>query len=88
MAARYGGEEFLVLLPNTPLSEAIVIAERIRHAAEKMAITSLEGAPLPSITISLGLAISTPDANVTTLIGTADSQLYRAKKEGRNCVRY
>lgn len=87
-AARYGGEEFLVLLPNTPLQEGIEIAERIRQAAEKKVITSVEGQTLPSITISVGLAISTAEATATTLIAAADAQLYRAKKEGRNCVRY
>ena len=86
-ATRYGGEEFLVLLHNTPLAEALVVAERIRHAAENKTITNLDGTPLPGITISLGLAISTPDATAMTLIGAADAQLYRAKKEGRNCVR-
>ena len=87
-ATRYGGEEFLVLLPNTPQLEAIEIAERIRAAAEKKSITSTDGQPLPGITISVGLAISTPDATVSALIGAADAQLYCAKKQGRNCVRF
>ena len=87
-ASRYGGEEFMVMLPNTNKDGGIVTAERIRLAAEKKAIISPEGNQLPSITISIGIAVSDPHSTPQTLIAAADAQLYRAKEEGRNCVRY
>lgn len=87
-ATRYGGEEFLVLLPHTPLHEGIAVAERIRRITEKTAIVCPDGSPLPGITVSIGIAVSTPEATAETLVGAADAELYRAKAEGRNCVRY
>jgi diguanylate cyclase (GGDEF)-like protein len=87
-ATRYGGEEFLIILPNTSKDEGIAAAERIRQNAEKKIITSAEGAILPGITISIGLAMSEPQSTQQTLVAAADAQLYRAKKDGRNCVRY
>ncbi len=85
---RYGGEEFLVILPNTGQAEGLAAAERIRQAVEKKTITSAAGAPLPGITISIGLAVNQPDSTPQTLIAAADAQLYRAKEDGRNCVRF
>lgn len=86
---RYGGEEFLVILPNTGQAEGLAAAERIRQAVEKKIITSAAGTPLPGITVSIGLAMNQPDATTPqTLIAAADAQLYRAKKDGRNCVRF
>ena len=85
-STRYGGEEFLVLLPNTSGDEGITVAERIRRNAEKKVITHSDDTPLPGITISIGLAVSNPHSTPATLIGAADTQLYRAKEEGRNRV--
>lgn len=87
-ATRYGGEEFLVILPNTHLSEGIAAAERIRQNAENKVIASPDGAPLPGITISIGLAMSEPASTPQSLIATADAHLYRAKAGGRNCIRH
>lgn len=95
-ATRYGGEEFLVLLPNTSLDEGIAVAQRIRLCTEQKAVTypsdkSVPGITvsiaLPNISVSIGLAISQSDS-VRELIAAADTQLYRAKLDGRNCVRY
>nr|WP_319564064.1 GGDEF domain-containing protein [uncultured Rhodoferax sp.] len=95
-AARYGGEEFLILLPNTSLNEGVAVAERIRHCSESKAVAyanehSVPGitvsTPLPNITVSIGLALNQSDS-VSELIAAADAQLYRAKMDGRNCVRY
>ncbi len=86
-AVRYGGEEFLVILPNTGKEEGLAVAERIRHAAGIKHIASADGKPLPGITISIGLAINFPDSTPQTLTSAADTQLYRAKENGRNCVR-
>jgi diguanylate cyclase (GGDEF)-like protein len=87
-ATRYGGEEFLVILPNTRLDEALAVAERICQAAEMKTITPANGTALPGITVSIGLAINQPDSTPPSLIAAADAQLYRAKNDGRNCVRY
>ena len=86
-ATRYGGEEFLILLPNTTLDEGLVVAQRIRQATEKKTIAYPDGLPLPGITVSIGLAVSECES-VTELIAAADAQLYRAKVDGRNCVRH
>jgi diguanylate cyclase (GGDEF)-like protein len=87
-ATRYGGEEFLVILPNTGKAEGIAVAERIRLMAEKRVITSSQGNSLPGVTISIGLAMSEFHSATQSLIAVADAQLYRAKAEGRNCVKY
>lgn len=87
-ATRYGGEEFLILLPNTRLADANTVAERIRSGVEKWKIVSPDGTPLPGVTVSIGLAISDADSTAASLIGAADAQLYRAKNDGRNCVRF
>jgi diguanylate cyclase (GGDEF)-like protein len=79
--ARYGGEEFCVMLPETPASAALVVAERIRTriAAEQF--------PGQKITVSIGVA-SLPDNGDTpeAVIAVADEALYQAKGEGRNRV--
>jgi diguanylate cyclase (GGDEF)-like protein len=87
-AVRYGGEEFLIILPNTNRAEGIATAERIRKNAAKKTIITPEGARLPSITISIGLAMSKTNSTPKALIDEADEQLYRAKESGRNCIRY
>jgi diguanylate cyclase (GGDEF)-like protein len=87
-STRYGGEEFLVILPSTTISEGMAVAERIRQAAQNKTILSSEGTAMPGITISIGLAKNDQNTTFQSLIDAADAQLYRAKKEGRNCVRY
>lgn len=86
--ARYGGEEFAVLLPNTPLSGAIVVAENIRrNIAETDLVRKDTGATLGSITISAGVARYRPEADsIIMLISRADDALYRSKTGGRNRV--
>ncbi|MBF0124656.1 MAG: GGDEF domain-containing protein [Magnetococcales bacterium] len=87
-AARYGGEEMVVILPGADLAEGRNIAERLRLAVQNMVITMADGAGLPSITISLGLAIMSPGSDITPmqLLASADQALYQAKHEGRNRV--
>ncbi len=87
-STRYGGEEFLVILPGTKIKEGMAVAERIRQAVQNKTILSGDGEPMPGITVSIGLAINDQNATFQSLIDAADAQLYRAKKEGRNCVRY
>lgn len=81
VAARYGGEEFSILLPQTTLREAVMIAERLR---EKVAATRF---PNRQVTISIGLAnCSAEFCNANELISAADRALYSAKTKGRNRV--
>lgn len=86
LAARYGGEEFAVLLPDADLDQARSLAERLCAETEKTEILAPDGTQLPSITISLGLATVQPGDTLETLIRSADTALYRAKQNGRNCI--
>jgi diguanylate cyclase (GGDEF)-like protein/putative nucleotidyltransferase with HDIG domain len=84
--ARYGGEEFFIVLPNTNLDGAFILAERIRNAFENNVFR--KGDMARSVTVSVGIS-STSDNNVTgdnDLIKNADKALYRAKWRGRNNV--
>lgn len=74
--SRFGGEEFIILLPDTSLKEAFLIAERIRKVVE---ITTLPFAG--RITMSAGVCGGTDNEN---LLKYADEALYRAKRTGRN----
>jgi diguanylate cyclase (GGDEF)-like protein/PAS domain S-box-containing protein len=86
---RYGGEEFLILMPETLRSGAVQAAERIRAAIGGMKLDTPAGKL--SVTVSVGVASLEPrkDQNQTLdgLIKRADQALYKAKSEGRNCVR-
>jgi diguanylate cyclase (GGDEF)-like protein len=86
LKCRYGGEEFLVLLPETPLHGARRVAETLRREiAERPVPWAGEGL---TITASFGLAQTMPgEVNVQAIISRADQALYRAKDDGRNCVR-
>jgi diguanylate cyclase (GGDEF)-like protein/PAS domain S-box-containing protein len=79
--ARLGGEEFAVLLPETTLSEATEIAERLRMLVAARCVSTPQGEL--SITVSLGCATAMPHAD---LLRSADAALYIAKKNGRNRV--
>ena len=84
--ARYGGEEFFILLPNTLLHGAMILAERIRNAFAKN--TFKDGKISEVVTISIGLSSIADDnvAGAKDLVANADKALYRAKAEGRNRV--
>lgn len=84
---RYGGEEFALILPSTPLSEAIRVAERLRGAIEVAELVIRPHEPL-SITASFGVSVFNSEDAYTlhNIIEQADRQLYRAKKLGRNRV--
>ncbi len=86
LKCRYGGEEFLVLLPETPLHGARRVAETLRREiAERPIPWSGEGL---TVTASFGLAQTMPgEVNAQAVIARADQALYRAKDDGRNCVR-
>ncbi len=82
LVARYGGEEFVALLPHTGVEEAAIVAERIRAAIETHAFDH------EPITVSIGVATLPVHAHSPArLMQMADTALYRAKQDGRNCVR-
>ena len=84
---RYGGEEFVVLLPDTNITAARVIAERIRDVTQKMVVPTPTGNA--QTTISLGLASYNPDKNPVSfdeLFTQVDTALYAAKAAGRNQI--
>jgi diguanylate cyclase (GGDEF)-like protein len=87
-ATRIGGEEFMVLLPNTNQADGISLAERIRLEIENQIITHPDSSVLPSITVSIGLALSDVNSTAKSLFAAADKQMYLAKQSGRNCVIY
>ena len=82
---RMGGEEFAVLLPNTSLEEALLLAERVRQSIENISFEKSKG--LLKITASIGVAAFTDEmSDIDDLIRNADNALYQAKANGRNCV--
>ena len=86
LKCRYGGEEFLVLLPETPLHGARRVADTLRREIAERPI-AWAGEAL-TVTASFGLAQAMPgEVNVEGLIARTDQALYRAKDDGRNCVR-
>lgn len=85
---RYGGEEFFALLPGLDTTSAETVAERVRQAVEETQITSIDGSPLPSLTISMGVAEMKDEINASSLIHAADEALYRAKNSGRNQIAF
>ena len=88
LAARYGGEEFAVLLPETDLAGAKLLAERLRSRIETLRIPHDLSNTHPYVTISLGVATVTtndvPTAEDITRL--ADQALYQAKALGRNRI--
>ena len=88
LSARYGGEEIAVLLPDTDMSGAFKLAEKIRTAIHDLGIRHL-GNKTGVITISCGVASVIPasDDGPAVLISAADRALYEAKTNGRNLVR-
>ena len=87
--ARYGGEEFGIILPMTPLKEAIQAAERFRKSIESEKIVYRERSI--SVTMSFGIALleNNRQIDVEGLIKMADEALYDAKNTGRNkCCHY
>ncbi len=85
---RYGGEEFMVVLPGVDSVEAIAIAERIRRRVSESPL-SRNSDPI-YLSLSLGVATSESNQNesLDVLVHKADTAMYRAKNDGRNCVRY
>ena len=78
---RWGGEEFLLILPNTDLSQACSVAEKLREAIAREVIQLIGHK-----TSSFGVTTYCPGDDATSLIKRSDEALYEAKKMGRNRV--
>ena len=88
VACRFGGEEFVVLLPETPLKGALVMADTLRKEVEKLAVELSSGEVL-KFTISIGVSqVASGEHNLDSVITRADTALYEAKEGGRNKVCY
>ena len=87
LACRYGGEEFVIVMPETDLHVAGMVAERLRRsiAGEPFAVN--KGANRIEVTISIGLStLELKGEAVADVLKRADTALYRAKHDGRNRV--
>jgi len=86
-AARYGGEEFAVILPQTPLANAINLAEQIRGKVEsKKLVKKSTGDILGVITVSIGVTQYDLNESAEDFVKRADTCLYAAKRAGRNRI--
>lgn len=83
---RYGGEEFAILLPQTDLPGAFIVADRIRLHVRDMVFHNDDQQPIPPVTLSIGVAQLRASDTLTSLIERADHALYAAKRGGRNAV--
>ena len=83
VAGRCGGEEFLVILPDTDLQSALVVAEKLRDTIVRITVAGVEH----KISGSFGVAVYPDDAtDPAGLLRSADRALYRAKSNGKNRV--
>ena len=87
LACRYGGEEFVVVMPETDLGVAGMVAERIRRAIASNPFSVNSGKNRLDVTISIGLAtLDAKGEQIGDVLKRADQALYRAKRDGRNRV--
>ena len=84
-AARYGGDEFAVILPNTSLDDAVVVAERMVDTVAHSPIT-WQGQQI-ELSISVGLGQYDADTNPDDIASRSDQALYAAKQAGKNTFR-
>ncbi len=87
LACRFGGEEFVVVMPDTDMSFAYSVGERLRRSVEAVAFKISHEPHKLNVTISIGIAASEGNGDTAeALLRRADQALYRAKRDGRNRV--
>ncbi len=87
LAARFGGEEFAIVLPDTALTAAAALGERVRRAVmSKDLVKRSTGEHLGQITVSIGVATWRRGDSAQTIVDRADRCMYAAKRSGRNLV--
>ncbi len=79
LLARWGGDEFMLVLPNTRLPDARMVAEKLRQRLSHARVKGIE-----PVTLSFGLVESDPDEQVSHLMARVDRALYRAKLAGKD----
>ncbi len=85
--ARHGGEEFAIILPQTPLNAARIVADQIRLGLMRRRLVGRDRRDnYGSVTLSFGAAEYRPGESLTTFVERADAALYFAKRHGRNRV--
>jgi diguanylate cyclase (GGDEF)-like protein len=84
LVARIGGEEFALILPGLSQEQGLEFCERLRACVERHDWRHVQ--PDLRVTLSIGLSQWDGSAEVSELLQAADSQLYRAKRAGRNQV--
>jgi diguanylate cyclase (GGDEF)-like protein len=89
VACRYGGEEFCILLPQTSLSEAGVLAERMRQRVAETDYPRGKSQPLGNVTVSIGISTFARQIDsAEKIIAAADRALYSAKHLGKNRIEF
>ncbi|MCK9918657.1 PleD family two-component system response regulator [Microbacteriaceae bacterium K1510] len=87
LACRYGGEEFVVVMPETDMAVAGMVAERLRRKVASEPFAIQQGAAQLTVTLSIGIAaFGGAGDDVAAMLKRADQALYRAKRDGRNRV--
>jgi two-component system cell cycle response regulator len=86
LACRFGGEEFVVVMPETDLAVATMVAERLRRRIASEPFPIQQGARRIEVTISVGIAGLGSGDSAAAVLKRADQALYRAKRDGRNRV--
>ncbi len=85
LVGRFGGEEFIIILPETQIEDAIIVAQRICRTISQLSLPVQD--KTVTITVSIGVATYTNgDRNIDMIIQRADQALYKAKHKGRNRV--
>jgi diguanylate cyclase (GGDEF)-like protein len=86
-AYRYAGDEFTIILPETELTRAIAVAERVRYGVEVETRALTDPRPL-SVTVSIGVVEYLTCEDTKSFVHRADSAMYASKKKGRNKISF
>jgi len=87
LACRYGGEEFVVVMPDTDIGVATMVAERLRRRIASEPFPINQNSRTVPATISIGIAaMQSCEDKAAEIVRRADQALYRAKRDGRNRV--
>ncbi|RYF75873.1 MAG: diguanylate cyclase, partial [Comamonadaceae bacterium] len=88
VVARFGGEEFALVAPRTSLAQASSLGEAVRESVRQLQIAAAPGSAHRWLSVSIGVGALVADASILSqdLLHRADTQLYIAKRHGRNCV--